>query len=127
MTARDEQRRGARRTERVGAEPALEARASVARRVVLDVSCIGNVGGVRVVCRWMLGGRGYVGVRARRCAVSGRSVDSRGDASRASEARGRSDEAIARAMTKLRSGGYAAANCDVQAPAASLCPPHGRM
>eukprot|EP00965_Chrysotila_dentata_P068662 2268584-Pleurochrysis_carterae.AAC.2 len=58
-------------------------------------------------------------------AVSGRS-DSRGDASRASETRGRS-EAIARAMTKSRSGGYAAANCDVQAPAASLCPPHGRM
>eukprot|EP00965_Chrysotila_dentata_P127530 4217613-Pleurochrysis_carterae.AAC.1 len=66
MTTRDEQRRGVRRTERVGTEPALEARASVVRRVALGVGCIGNAGGIRVACRWMLGGGGRVGVCARR-------------------------------------------------------------
>eukprot|EP00965_Chrysotila_dentata_P032999 1099375-Pleurochrysis_carterae.AAC.2 len=112
------------------AESALEACALAARSIGLVIGIgISSAGGVGVVgCR--LGGSG-VRVRAvwrheRRRNALERGVDSRGGASRASEARGR-NEAMARAMTKLRSGGYAAANCEVQLPEASLCPPLGRM
>eukprot|EP00965_Chrysotila_dentata_P262112 6214471-Pleurochrysis_carterae.AAC.5 len=46
-----------------------------------------------------------------------------GAACNASDARGR-NAAMARAMTRFKSGGYAADGCDVQEPSGALTPPH---
>eukprot|EP00965_Chrysotila_dentata_P062696 2077644-Pleurochrysis_carterae.AAC.1 len=77
--------------------------------------CAGGCSEVEVALTVVDGNGVRVGALSGGDAILVRSVDFWGDASRASEARGRS-EATARAMTKFRSGGYAAANCDVQAP-----------